>query len=127
MPIEKLKELQVGLVYLFGSRACGQANERSDYDFAVLLSPNLSKEERFELRLQLIGLFSQLTKKNVDVVVFNDLASLFFQYVIIREGALLYQKSEEERIEFEERLLSRYFDFEPFLDQYNRQYVKANV
>lgn len=122
-----LLKFPVVLGYLFGSRSGGRVDKKSDYDIAVLLPDNLSKEKRFAMRLEIIGALSRRLKKNVDLVVLNDLASLFFQYVIIREGMLLCQKSERERIEYENGVLSRYFDFQSFLEQYNRHYVKVNL
>lgn len=70
---------------------------------------------------------SRILHKNMDLVILNDISSLFFKYAIIEESILLYEKNEEERIDFENRILSSYFDFRPFLTLYNKQYVKNNL
>jgi predicted nucleotidyltransferase len=117
----------VDFAYLFGSYALRTANHRSDVDIAVFFDGTVSKSERFEYRLKLMGAFSRLFKKEVEVVILNDTSSLFFKYAIIKEGNLLYEKSEAARVEFERKLLSEFFDFQPFLDAYNRQYVQTRL
>lgn len=122
-----LADYPVDIAYLFGSQATGHANEKSDVDIAVLLSSGLSKEERFDVRIRLIGLFSKAFHKDADVVVLNDVSSLFFQYIILREGRLIYAKSESTRLDFSIKTLGRYFDFQPFLNLYNRHYVQRSL
>lgn len=111
-------------IYFFGSRATGKAVKNSDYDFAVLLDDATSKEDRFDLKLKLMAKLSKALKTDaVDLVVLNDLPSLFFRYIIIKEGRLIYQKNDLETAEFESRTLGLYFDFRPFLEEYNRSYL----
>jgi len=126
--LEKIFRAQsIELAYLFGSSAQQADTSRSDRDIAVLLPARLSKEERFERRLGLIGELARVFKRDVDVVVLNDLSSLFFKYVILKEGVLLHQKSEAVRLDFETRTLGLYFDFQPFLTFYSQQYVKRGI
>ena len=115
------------LAYLFGSQARETAGPISDTDIAVLLPKKHSEKRRFEIRLALMRECAKILKSDTDLVVFNDVSSLFCQYVILNEGKLIYQSSEEEAIDFESRTLGRYFDFEPFLTAYNKQYVKNNL
>src|SRR3972149_4191712 len=115
------------LAYLFGSQARETAGPISDTDIAVLLPRKHSEKIRFEIRLALMRECAKILKSDTDLVVFNDVSFLFFQYVILNEGKLIYQSSEEEAIDFESRTLGRYFDFEPFLAAYNKQYVKNNL
>lgn len=127
--IDKLKPLfksfsVVKSVYFFGSRVTGKAVKNSDYDFAVLFDDATSKEDRFDLKLKLMAKLSKALKTDaVDLVVLNDLPSLFFRYIIIKEGKLIYQKNDLETAEFESRTLGLYFDFRPFLEEYNRSYL----
>ncbi len=117
--------MPVDFAYLFGSYALRTADPKSDVDIAVFFSRAVSKSERFEYRLKLLGALSRLFKKEVEVAVLNDISSLFFKYAIIKEGIMLYEKSEAARVEFEQRVLSEFFDFQPFLDAYNREYVQT--
>lgn len=116
--------LVVKSVYFFGSRVTGKAVKNSDYDFAVLFDDTTSKEDRFDLKLKLmVKLLKAVKTDAVDLVVLNDLPSLFFRYIIIKEGKLIYQKNDLETVEFESRTLGLYFDFRPFLEEYNRSYL----
>lgn len=113
----------VTLAYLFGSLASGQQRKGSDADIAVSVSPQLSKQRRFALRLKIMERASRILNRAVDVAVLNDIVSPFFKYVIITEGVVLYQKSEMHRIEIESNIYTLYFDFQPFLNDYNHHYV----
>lgn len=118
---------KVTLAYVFGSQVDGTASRNSDMDVAVLFSQELTKTQRFNLRLLIIGKLEKMFKHRVDLVVLNDLRSLFFKYVIISEGELLFRASEEEYLDFECKLMGEYFDFKPFLDLQNKNYVKSSL
>lgn len=115
------------VAYLFGSRATGEAGVQSDFDIGIYLNKKLDSKERFKLRLDLIGKLEAILKTDkVDLVVINDVSSLFFKYVIIKEGKLIYQKSLLKRCELEGRIMAEYFDFRPFLEEYNKQFLTSN-
>lgn len=126
-----LKELfcinKITLAYIFGSQINGTASRNSDLDVAVLFNSGLTKTQRFNLRLLIIGKLEKILKHRVDLVVFNDLKSLFFKYVIISEGKLLFRASEDKQLDFECKLMGEYFDFKPFLDIQNKNYVKKSL
>lgn len=132
LDISKLKSVFKSLsavksAYIFGSRATGKAVKNSDYDFAVLLDSSLSKGNRFDLKLELMAKLSRaLGMDAVDVVVLNDVSSLFFKYIILKEGKLIYQKNDLETAEFESRTMGLYFDFSPFMEEYGRNYLMKN-
>lgn len=132
LDIHKLKSIfksvpAVKSAYIFGSRATGKAVKNSDYDFAVLFDGSLSKENRFDLKLELMAKLSRALRTDaVDVVVLNDVSSLFFKYIILKEGKSIYQKSDLETAEFESRALGLYFDFRPFMEEYSRNYLMRN-
>ena len=92
-----------------------------------MLPEKYTVKKRFDIRLKLTTDLNRYCGGKADVVVLNDTKSLFFQYVIIKEGILLYEKSEEERVDYEMKTMNRYFDFQPFLELYNRQYVKNSI
>ena len=118
------KEKDVLFCYLFGSRAYQNFNNQSDIDIAVFLDKKSTKD-LFQKRLELIAVFSRALKKETDVVILNNLHSIFFKYVIMKEGKLIFEKSQEPRIEFELKTLKQYFDFMPILKMY-RQRVLVN-
>lgn len=126
--LEKVfRKYSARFAYLFGSAANGEENRESDIDIAVALPEKTSKQKRFGVRLQLMAELNRIFKRTTDVIILNDVSSLFFKYVIFREGKLLFEASPEDRYEFEGRLMSLYFDFSPFLDSYRTAYVKNNL
>lgn len=120
-------ENKVSFAYLFGSRVNGSFGKDSDVDIAVMLPFEMKKEKRFDLRLKLMGEISKIFKKNVDVVVLNDIRSLYFKYIIIKEGKIIYKETDLSPVDFESKTLGIYFDFRPFLEDYNKAYVKRNL
>jgi len=107
---ETRSQFPVGLAYLFGSQATGQAGAQSDYDVAVLFDGNVSTDDRYVLTHQL----TELLDTDVDLV---DLARAPIElvYNVIATGQILYEKDRTTRVEFEARTLSMYFDQLPVL------------
>jgi len=104
---------------LFGSRAVGRAIPTSDVDVAVYLDKKLCGDF-FEKRLDLIVKFSKLLKKETDVLILNT-AFPFLRYVVLKEGKLIFDRDESQRIDFELKSINEYFDFRPVLEKYNNR------
>lgn len=95
--------------YLFGSAARGDSGPLSDLDIALLLDGALGKSERFDLRLRLSGELSALMDETVDLVILNDVgAQLAFE--VIKAGRMILCKDKAERVDFEQKVMSRYLD-----------------
>ena len=104
------KQEQVKLAYLFGSEAKGKAGRLSDIDIAVLFDGSLNKKQRFDLQLKLIGDISEILKTDrVDLLIIND-APLSLNYEVIRANHPLFVRDRNEKIDFEQGILSRYLD-----------------
>lgn len=99
----------VKFAYLFGSKARGGAGPLSDIDLALFLDPNLDKDKRFNIRIELISKLSPLYKKEVDLIVLNDTFNLL-AYNIIFDGEVIYNIDEKARVKFEAKVMSLYFD-----------------
>ncbi len=111
--LTRLLEGEEGVVlgYLFGSHAAGLGGPLSDVDVAVFLDENMSKADRFELRMKLMArLSSALRTSKVDVVVMND-ASIVLNYEAIKHGRALVVKDRELKLDVESRVLSAYLDW----------------
>ncbi len=132
MPNELLSELaaifrahSVQLVYLFGSRATGQAGPLSDFDFGVLFRATLSAAERFRHRLSLIAeLLGVLHVQHIDVVVLNE-APPALRFKIIERGQVIYNEDERARVRFEAKTMSEYFDTKPLRELYRHKLFTA--
>ncbi len=100
----------IELVYLFGSQASGETKPYSDYDFAVLFDQNLDKKARFEERLAIISFLTQLLGTDKVDVIDLALAPPALRYEAIAPRVVIFTKSEDERVTFEQKSLAEYFD-----------------
>jgi len=111
------------VAYLFGSVARGQANHLSDVDIAVLLDAELEMEAAVERQLQLMVAMDDMADREVQVTLLNH-ATPLLAYQVVREGILLYERSRQERIRFEVRVMKIYFDVKPMIDFHNRALLR---
>src|SRR5882757_2789629 len=82
---------------LIGSQARGNPGPLSDVDIAYWHDPNLSSDERWDLRLALIGAAEDALRTNeIDMVPLNDAPPLMQQRAI--DGAVrLVERDRDER------------------------------
>lgn len=124
--LEKVfEENQVLFAYLFGSQATGKANFESDIDLAVYLNEDC--KDLFKRRLFLIERFQDVLKKNVEVIILNEQRSILFKFVIIKEGKVIFEKNHGKRVDFELKTMEEYYDFQPFLEAYNKAYLEREL
>lgn len=108
---------EIGLFYLFGSRARGDAGPKSDYDFAIYVD---SKDRRNVINTKLRlreGLAKALGTDAVDVVILNPGAAPELQFEIIQQGKLLFER-EPFKVLIEPKILNAYFDFHMMLSRH---------
>jgi len=104
------KQEHVKLAYLYGSAAKGKAGKLSDVDIGVFLDDSLSKKERFDLQLKMIGYVADILKTDrIDLVVMNDVP-YSLNYEIIKTNCPLFVRDKMDKIDFEHGVLSRYLD-----------------
>jgi len=113
-------------VYLFGSQVKGKSDFESDVDFAVYLDEK-RVNDFFKKRLFLIEKFQEILKKHTEVVILNEIKSIFFKFVIIKEGKVILERDHEKRIDFEFKTMQEFYDFQPFLKEYNRVYLEREL
>lgn len=100
----------IRLVYIFGSYAKGNNNEKSDIDIAVLLNNDYNPMDKLEL----IGeLTSVLRREDIDLVILNS-ANPVLRHQVIKYGKLIYMESEDVKVDFEVKVLKEYMDMESF-------------
>jgi len=114
-------EPAVELAYLYGSLATGLANEDSDIDIGVLVTPEYADAVDFKFEFALAEKIEGILKSNkeVDLRVFNK-APLYAQYQLIKPGLVLYAANDKNRVEFETYVLSRYLDMKYYWDLYDK-------
>ncbi len=114
----------VELAYLFGSTAEGTEGPLSDIDIGVYLSGKLTKNERIEKRLELLGEISTLLKTDhVDLLVMNDAAPVI-NFEVIRPNVPLFVRNEDLKLDVEQHIMSRYLDRKYHEDFLNRELLK---
>ena len=120
---QQLKDLGVGSLYLFGSRAQGYTGPLSDYDFAVLM--NRSGEQRggavYDHLYDILSPFCPRTLKNdiIDIVFLNA-APLELRMHVVRYGRVIFDADPSQRLDFEEYTTVQYCDYRPLLDLFDR-------
>ena len=112
--------------YFFGSMALGKANLESDIDLAFYLEEKEVKDF-FKKRLFLIEKIQSLLKKRVEVIILNEVRSIFFKFVIIKEGKIILERDHAQRIDFELKTMQEYYDFRPFIKEYNEAYLQRSL
>ncbi len=108
--------LEVLSGYLFGSTATGHRRKASDVDVAVRLAPGLSAEERFRIRLELIGRIEKLIERSADVVLMND-AGLIMINQILSNGIPVFVRDVQDEEHFKLLKQKEFFDFRYYIDR----------
>ena len=116
----------VRLAWLHGSRARGTARRESDIDVAVLLdddhaeNPTAIKDSIWRLAG---ALGREVRSDRLDLVLLNDAPALL-RHRVVRDGVLLFARSEVERVRFVRRTIREYQDLEPRLREHTRHRVR---
>ena len=117
-------DTQVLFAYLYGSYAVGQAHPFSDLDIGIYV-PRLSQREKLDLEMTLALEIDKKLQQGPasDVRIINSLP-LAVAGKVITEGVLIYCRDDEARIDYETIIRSAYFDFLPFIHNYQRTYLE---
>ena len=90
--------------YFFGSQVSGKTDAFSDYDFAVLLPEEWSKDKRWARVGELLDrAFVAVGQDNADVVDVTN-QPLWFQQVVVQTGKVIYETDSVARREYESTL-----------------------
>ncbi len=126
LPIKKLKELKIGIVYVYGSVVNGYESRFSDLDIGTVFTDTKALENSLKIYSQLYDIFDEVIKPEKEIdLVFLQQTSLGLQFNVINEGEVIYEASREFRAEYEERVLNEYLDFEGVIDYFNKVAVEA--
>ena len=125
-----LRALDVGLVYLHGSRTGTRARADSDIDLAVVFTrrPDPGRIAKIHPCLYdlLAAEFSARKTADVDIAYLQD-ASLAFQFQVIAEGRLLFESDPGVRADYEESVIKQYLDFRPIAAQFSAALMERLV
>jgi predicted nucleotidyltransferase len=98
---------------LFGSYADGTQNESSDVDIAVYV-----EDTSLDSRLALHHELQKVLRKDIDLVVLNDVKNIYLLEAILDQGIVL--KEHEDRAYYEVMKQHEIIDFKNF-----RRYIDA--
>jgi len=116
---------EVVALYSFGSAVNNELKPLSDLDFAILLSGQLNRQQRFKKHLELIGIFNTVFRTDeIDLTILND-ASFRFCFEVLKTGKLLYCKHEAELVDFRDQVITNYLDFKYFRDSFDRTFLRG--
>jgi len=125
IPLFKREE-SILFAYVFGSVAKKRANYESDIDLAFYLDTD-EVNDIFKKRLLLIEKAQSLLNRASEVVILNEINSIFFKFVIIKEGKVIFERAHGRRVDFELATMQEYYDFQPFLEKYNKAYLEKSI
>lgn len=111
----KLMELGVSAVYLFGSASTGRISPMSDIDIGVVFSNIKSAEYTNKIYISLYEIFAELYPAFTIDIVFLQSAPLALQYDAIKNGRVLFETDPKLRADYEANVMEMYLDFMPVL------------
>jgi len=120
----KLKGLQISVVYLFGSVAIGRRTRSSDIDIGVVFKELRPGEDTRALYNTLYGIFSELYRASKIDIVFLQKAPVSLQYFVLKEGKILFEEDPFFTADYEQRIINQYLDFKPVLEFFDRSTVE---
>lgn len=120
LPRQKLVDLGVGIVYLFGSHAEETAGPLSDTDIGVVFTDStISRGNTLDVYSKLYDIFTTIFQtENLDVV-FLERASLELRFDVIQHGQAIFEIGTDFRDEFEHRTVMLYADFKSTLRNFD--------
>lgn len=121
---------EIRFAYLFGSMARRTAGKFSDLDIAVFLDPSyLISETGYGYQSELAPAIKAELAREIDVVILNQ-ASIVLKFQVLKNGVLIYCRSDAERRSFHENTIKIYLDIKPLLkiqSDYLRKRIEAGT
>ena len=117
-------ESPVLFAYIYGSYAVDQSHPFSDLDIAIYIKNRLTSRESMKLEMNLSLKIDKIFPggPSSDVRAVNHLP-LGVAGRVITEGILIYCMNDDKRIDFEMNVRRLYFDFLPFIKNYQQMYL----
>jgi predicted nucleotidyltransferase len=117
---ERLKELGVSIVYLFGSRATGRRTRSSDIDIGVVFRELEFGGDHRAVYHALYQLFSEAYPDSKLDIVLLQASPVSLQYSAIKEGKILFEIDPVFTTNYENQTVNRYLDFRPVMDFFDQ-------
>jgi predicted nucleotidyltransferase len=99
---------EVEILWLYGSRARGNANKNSDYDLAVAFKSYIEDPVERRLRPELLSLkWNKQLNIALSIVDINQ-APLPLAYTVIQDNTTLYSQNNYRRMVEEQKIMSKW-------------------
>lgn len=110
---------QILAVFLFGSRARGNASSKSDFDICLVMDKNTPNAEvSFQTRLKYMQDF------DFDIQIFSQLP-VYVCMEVIKEGKLLFCRDEDQLYDLVFKVIREFSDFEHIYRDYLEEVAHA--
>jgi len=114
---------EIDFAFIHGSFVT--AESFGDIDVAVYLAEEITGPPvNYEIALEMD--LEKTLKYPVDVRILNA-APLSFQYQVIKNGAVLFERDADRRADFQAGTIDRYLDFAPFRKRYLKEVLGLEV
>ena len=107
-------------LWLFGSRARGEADALSDIDLAVLASANTDPASLWDLQLKWTGKAVEILATDEVAITVLNRARVTIREAVLRDARLLWARSSERVADFDAATAKEYLDIKPHLEAYDR-------
>lgn len=120
---QKLSDLGVGVLYLYGSRAQGTARVDSDYDVGIVFTDPANASTDINSYNKLYDVLSDAfpdTRKGpkLDIALLQR-ANAKLQLDAINHGLVLFESNPRVRADYEESVIKRYDDYQYLQREYD--------
>ena len=127
IPSDKINQISkmlimhnIKLAYLFGSQSTGKTKPNSDIDIAVFFNSSVNQAEADTLRLDIMQKITNITNNDaVDVVPLSK-APILLKFKILKDRKILVDQKPAERVMFEHKVMSSYFDRKYYIDRHSK-------
>ncbi|MBD1849148.1 nucleotidyltransferase domain-containing protein [Cyanobacteria bacterium FACHB-502] len=120
---------ELKLLVLFGSRARGEDDPLSDWDFAFLLPPEGSADQtpHWFSGAELLSRLSQLLHVSEDIIDLVNLntCSDILAHFVARDGQVIYEKAPGEFVQFQQQALKTREELKAFRQMQREQVHRA--
>lgn len=113
---------EVVVAYLFGSLVKKEISPLSDIDLAVYLDERIPRNRQNEVHMTLLNELITILGDDIDLILMNS-ADLLMNFNIIKEGEIIYQRSETEKVMIESEIMDRYMD----MRYYHKRHVDVTL
>ncbi len=122
------KHPEIMIVYLYGSTVQKKTHKFSDIDIGLVLSPKTETDALYTIEIQneLEEILGLITNRLIDVRILNGTSPSFLNQAV-RKGIQIYCVDQDFKDEFELYVLHTYFDFKPYLEMFENNYLNSNL